>query len=136
MINQFKVKQAFMAAINNAATLLSFDVIELDDSVKRPLDKITLSPFMLGAAPETIGLSDDSPDLQLGAYQIGIYTPKSKSENLTLAVAEQVKPYFSRGDWLEAGGQWCRVKETSQSEIMQDDTHRKVFLTVYYSVIA
>jgi hypothetical protein len=137
MINKFNIAKALL---DNAQTISNDNsyllVPDGEEYTKKPSETY-IQEMPLYGDDESIGISDDSSDIQFGIYQINVNTPKAeegaKWSGLTIAGVYQTG--FAKGLTLSFGGQSLRIKNTSLAGMQQNDTHFIHILSITFSVI-
>ena len=137
MINKFNIAKALFDKAEQVSTDNSYLLIAQGEKYEPNPNDAYIEEKPLFGDDNSIGLSDDSSDIQFGIYQINVNTPKvekgGKWSGLNIAGVYQVA--FSKGLELSFGGQTLRIKSTTVKPMKMNDTHFTHILSVVYSVI-
>jgi hypothetical protein len=135
MINKFNISKALR---DNAKTIADANSVKLVSNGELYDPDINLGyveEIALYGKDTSIGLADESSDIQFGIYQININTPKTKTKWSGLKLADIFNAGFSKGLELTYNGQMVRIKNTTFEPMMQNDTHLIHILSINFSVI-
>ena len=137
MINKFNIAKALLNKAKQVSTDNGYLLIPESQKHEPSPGETYAQEMVLYGDDNSIGISDNSSDVQFGIYQLNINTPKSESggkwSGLTISSVYQAG--FSKGLELAFGGQSLKIKSASLSTMMQNDTHYIHILSVKYSVI-
>ncbi len=132
------------ALINEAKIITDANSITLVTSDGKTEDGERFSPdvndpyvqeFVLFGDDTSVGLANDSSDIQIGIYQLSIHSPKTKSKFIGLDIAVLLKNHFVRGLEPTFNGQKAVVIVSSLSGLMPTETFNVYHLSITFSVI-
>lgn len=137
MINKKNIAQALVLQANTIASLNTYIFITQGEQYEQNINDTYIEEMPLFGDDNSIGISDNSSDIQFGIYQLNIYTPKSNDGGRWegLEIADVYQAGFAKGLEIEQGGQVVRIKSTSLAVMQQTKDHFKHILSVAYSVI-
>ena len=135
-INKFDIAKALRNAAKtvsdaNSYTLIGEGVIYSPD----PNDTF-VQEFVLYGDDNPLGVADNSSDIQIGIYQLNINVPKNQSKWVALEIIGVFDTAFPKGLELTFNSQMLRVKASSLSPQLENETHLIDILSVTFSVIA
>lgn len=137
MVNKFNIAKALFNEAEQVSTANSYLLIPQGEKHESNPNETYIEEFPLFGDDNSIGLSDNSSDIQLGIYQINVNTPKAQAGGKWsgLNIAGVYQAAFSKGLELTFGGQMLRIKNTTVKPMDMDDTHFTHVLSIVYSVI-
>lgn len=137
MINEFNLAKALKDRLTIAGTALSVDVKSTTDGYDPATNESLFVEHLMNGNNTPIGLQNATKDLQYGIYQVNVKTPISGNNKWScLKLRDDLASYFPRGLTLESGGQSVLIRFVDSSDIMPDDTHFNIYLSINYSIIA
>lgn len=137
MINKFSIAKALRDQAATIATINSFTLVGNGEGFTPDVNQTYIQEITLYGDDNTIGVADDSSDIQIGVYQMSVYTPKSEdgAKWAGLQIINIFQIGFPKGLELTFDNQTVRVRNASLSSMMQDDTHLIHHLSIVFSVI-
>ena len=137
MINKFNLAKALFDNVKAIADTNSFLLIANGDDYETNPNETFLQEIVLYGDDVSLGVSNNSSDIQLGIYQVNINTPKAQegSKWLGLQMAGIIQSGFAKGNKLTFGSQLVTIKSTTLESMFQNDTHMVHILSIKYSVI-
>lgn len=138
MINKFSLAKALYDNAKFIADNNGYNLVAEMESYTSDPNEAYLTEAVLYGPDNTIGLADCSNDIQLGIYQINIYTPKANqgAKWQGLQIGGVIQAGFSKGTQLTHNDQMVRIKNTSLIPLGEDDTHLITILSINYSIIS
>jgi len=84
----------------------------------------------------SIGLAGSSSDIQIGIYQLSVYSPKIDPKWTGLRIVDLLQTHFVRTLEPTFNGQKSVIVDSSIGPMMNDDSHFVHHLSIRFSVIA
>jgi len=137
MINKFNIAKSLFNKAKAVSDDNSYLLIPEGESYKKDPNTTHIEEMVIYGDDNSVGISDDSSDIQFGIYQINVYTPKAEEGGKWsgLQIAGVYQAEFSKGLELSFGGQTVRLKNATVQPMIQNDTHFVHVLSIVYSVI-
>lgn len=135
MISEFSIAKALRDKADIVATAIPVTLTGADVGFKPKPDQTYVEERVGYGPTNSVGISDSSSDLQIGIYQLSTFTPKTEPKWNGLDITDKLALGFPKGTELIHNSQMVRIKESSLTPMMQNDTHLIHVLTVTYSVI-
>ncbi len=136
MINKFNISKALFDKAEQVSTDNSYLLIAEGQKHESDPNETYIEEKVLYGSDDSVGLSDDSSDIQIGIYQINVNTPQAEKGGkwAGLEIAGVYQSEFSKGLTLSFGGQSLRIKNASVIPMAQSKTHYIHILSIVYSV--
>jgi hypothetical protein len=135
-------KRLILKALRDNLTHVCLEIGEnfKDKRETSPLlaDEVAIFDDLLLNDDRSIGLADNSSDMQMGIYQVSIYIPRtfqSNSEWSGLAISDRIQAGFAKGKELCEDGQLTRIKNSKTNELDPVETHFIWAVSIKFSVI-
>jgi hypothetical protein len=135
MINEFNLAKALRDKAQEIATANSYTLVANGEGFAPEVGETYIEEIVLYGNNDTIGMPNDSSDIQIGIYQININTPINESKWAGLAIVNVINPEFPKGLKLTFGGQLVVIKTTTLEPMQKNDTHLIHILSISFSVI-
>jgi len=137
MINKFDLSKALFDHAKSIAVANSLKLVPDGEEYETKPDETYLREFVLFGKDDSIGLSDNSKDIQFGIYQINIYIPKifEGSKWLALKTSEYFQSGFKKGTTLTRNNQSVRMKNSYLNRLDPERDHFVYALSIQYSII-
>lgn len=137
MINKFNIAKALFDKAEQVSNDNSYLLIAEGQKHESEPNETYVEERVLYGGDNSVGLGDDSSDIQFGIYQINVNTPKAEKGGkwAGLKIASVYQTEFIKGLTLSFDGQGLRIKSTSVAKMMQSKTHYIHILSIVYSVI-
>ena len=137
MISKFDLAKALYEQAKLIAGSNSYLLIPNGEAFEPDPNATYIQEFPLYGDDTPRGIEDDSPDMQIGIYQLSINTPKSNegSNWQALAIAKVLQLGFGRGTELIFNQQMVRMRSSSLTQLDDDDTHKIYALSITFTVI-
>jgi len=137
MINKFNLAKALLDNAEAISVANSFLLIPDGEAHDPNPNETFIQEKPLYGPDNSVGLADNSSDIQIGIYQININTPKAQEGGKWsgLQIAGVFQAGFNKGLQLTFGGQMLRIKNTNIEKMDENDTHFIHILSVVFSVI-
>ena len=101
-------------------------------------DEVAIFDDLLLSPDRSLGLADNSSDIQKGIYQVSIYIPRTFQSNAdwsAMAISDRIQTGFKKGLELCEDGQMTRMKNSRVNELDPIDTHFIYAVSINFSVI-
>lgn len=137
MINKFNIAKSLLDKAKQVSSDNSYLLIPDGESYTSEPNTTYIEEKVLYGDDLSVGISDNSSDIQFGIYQLNVMTPKAEEGGKWsgLQIAGVYQTEFSKGLELSFGGQMLRLKNASVKPMGQNDTHFMHVLSVEFSVI-
>ena len=137
MISTFNIAKALFDKARQVSTDNSYLLIPQGEKHEPDPNETYIEEIPLYGDDNSIGLADNSSDIQFGIYQINVNTPKAQAGGKwsSANIADIYKAAFSKGLELTFGGQMLRIKNTTVKPLDMNDTHFTHVLSITFSVI-
>lgn len=137
MIDKFNIAKALFDKAEQVSNDNSYILIAEGESHESNPNETYVKEMVIYGDDNSVGLSDNSSDIQFGIYQLMINTPKSEEGGKWsgLKIAGVYQSDFVKGLELSFGGQMIRLKNSSVKPMGSDNTHFMHILSMVYSVI-
>lgn len=134
MINKFDLAKA----LNNQAKIVtdanSWVLVANGQDFTPDVNNIHVREFVL-YGDDNGGLANDSSDIQIGIYQLSVYTPKTLTKWRGLQVIDILQASFSKGLKLIFNNQMVVIINSSLEHMDINDNHIIHHLSIRFSVI-
>lgn len=134
-INKFDLAKALRNEAKTVADNNSYTLVGEDERFEPDPDTTYIKESVLFGDDNSVGLSDNSSDIQIGIYQIDVNIPKNQSKWVALEIAGVFETAFFKGLKLTFNSQFLKIKTSSLSNEMENDTHLFYVLSIIFSVI-
>ena len=135
MISKFNIAKALKDQAQFVADNNSYTLVARGQKFTPSVNSMHVEETTLFGDDNSVGISDDSSDVQIGIYQLSIHTPKVESKWSGLEVVDIFSVSFKKGLELSFRAQLLRIKNSSLGPMFENDTHYIHFLSIEYSVI-
>lgn len=144
MISNFKIAKALRDRAKVVADANSYPLVTNGQNYQNDADGLYIEESVLFGDDNSIGISDNSSNIQIGIYQLSVNIPKNKTKWTGLEVIDVLKASFTKGLELTHDGQTLRIKNLLVSPISRtaapasmfdSETHYVYNLSIEYSVI-
>jgi len=137
MINKFNIAKALFNEAEQVSNDNSYLLIPEGKKHKQDPNETYIEEKVIYGGDNSVGISDDSSDIQFGIYQLNIHTPQAEKGGkwAGLEIAGVYQTEFIKGLKLSLDGQSLRIKSTSVMPMNQSKTHYIHILSIVYSVI-
>ena len=137
MINKYSISKALYDNTKQVSTANGFLLIANGKAYTPSPNDVYVQEMTIYGDDNSVGIADNSSDIQMGIYQININTPKALTGGKWqgLQMVDIYQAGFSKGLELTFNGQMLRIKSAKLSTMMQSDTHFIHILSIAYSVI-
>lgn len=135
MISKFNIAKALIDQAQVVADANTYLLIPRGKQFTPEVNVMHVEEYVLYGDDNSVGLSDNSSDIQFGIYQLSIHTPKTETKWNGLSVVDIFQASFVKGLQLTSGGQMLRIKSSALGPMFQNDTHFIHILSITYSVI-
>jgi hypothetical protein len=135
MINKFNLAKALRDQSDIVATANSYVLVGNGEGFESDVDASHIEEIVLYNDDDSVGLGNNSSDIQIGIYQLSVHSPKSEKKWAGLVIIGVLNDHFVRGLKPSFGGQEVIIETASLSPMMQNDTHLIHHLSVKFSVI-
>lgn len=136
MISIFDIAKA----LRNQAVIVtdanSLKLVGNGESFSPDVNQSHVEEIVVFGDDNSVGLSNDSSDIQIGFYQLSVHTPIHENKWAGMVIIGILKSSFTKGLKLTFNSQLVIITNRSTSQIMPNDTHNVLHLTINYSVIA
>ena len=135
MINKFDIAKALKDQASIIATANSYILISTSEPNPGDVNGAYIAEFTLFGDDNPLGIADTSSDMQLGIYQLSVHEPKTSSKWAALAKIGILQTGFARGLQMTYNSQMVRTKNSTISQLQQNNTHFIYHLSIGFSVI-
>jgi hypothetical protein len=137
MIDKFNLAKALLDNSEVISVANSYLLIPDGEAYASNPNETFIQEKTLYGPDNSVGLSDDSSDFQIGLYQVTINTPKAQEGGKWsgLQIAGVFQAGFNKGLELTFGGQMLRIKNATIEGMDENDTHFIHILSITFSVI-
>ena len=137
MINSFSIVKALLDKAQQVADDNSYLLIPHGKSYKPDVNTAYIEEFTLFNESISIGMADNSSDIQMPIYQLNINTPRSNvgARFMGLIITGVYQEAFKKGTQLTFNGQMIRAKDAKVTQAAVHDTHLTHILSIEFSVI-
>ena len=137
MINKFNIAKALFNEAEQVSNDNSYLLIPEGEKHESEPNESYIEEMVLYGDDNSVGLSDNSSDIQFGIYQINVNTPRVEEGGKWsgLKISGIYQAAFSKGLTLSFGGQNLRVKNSTLKPMDIKETHFTHVLSIVFSVI-
>lgn len=137
MINKFNIAKALFDQAELVSTNNSYLLIAEGENHESQPNETFIKEKVVYGDDNSVGLSDVSSDIQLGIYQLNVYTPQAEigGKWSGLNIAGVYSSAFNKGLSLSFGGQNLRIKNASVMPMDKNETHYIHIISIVYSVV-
>lgn len=135
MISKFNLAKALRDEAKVVTDANNYVLVGNGEEFEPDVNESHIEEIVLYNDDETIGLANNSKDIQIGIYQLSVYSPKTKSKWTGLQIVDVLAAHFTRGLKPEFNGQQIVIETSSLSPMMQTETHLVHHLSIKFSVI-
>lgn len=137
MINKNDLAMALLTKANEIATTNSYTLIPFGMQYNPNASDTYITESCLFGDDNSIGMANNSSDIQFGVYQISIYTPKTDvaCRWSGLEIADKFTCHFAMGLKLTYNAQTVEIIKASLTTPRLSDTHLAHILSVRFNVI-
>lgn len=134
-ISKFDLAKALRDKAKLVADANSYTLIGEGVSFSTDPNATFIQEFVLYGDDNPVGVSDTSSDIQIGIYQLNINVPKNQSKWVALEIIGVLDTAFPKGLELTFNSQMLRIKSSSLSPQLENDTHLIDILSITFSII-
>jgi hypothetical protein len=135
MISKFDLAKA----LRNQAVIVtdanSLRLVGNGESFSPDVNESHVEEIVLYGDDNTVGVGNDSSDVQVGIYQLSAHTPIAQQKWAGLSIVDILAASFTKGLKLTFNSQLVIIMESSIAQMMTNDTHNIHHLSVRFSVI-
>lgn len=135
MISKFDLAKALRDQATIVATANSYTLVGNGEGFEPDVNASHIEEIVLYNDDESIGLANNSSDIQLGVYQLSVHSPKTQTKWIGLQIIDVLSTHFVMGLKPSFNGQQVVIKKASLSPMMQNNTHIIHHLSITFSVI-
>lgn len=135
MISKFDVAKALRDQAKIVTDANSLVLVGNGEGFEPDVEKSHIEEIVLYGNDFSVGLADESSDIQVGIYQLSVHSPKTEPKWVGLEIIDILQASFVKGLQLTFNGQMVRIKTSSLATMMQSETHFIYHLSIEFSVI-
>lgn len=135
MISKFNLAKALRNEAKIVADANSITLVGNGEGFSPDVNQTFIEEIVLFGDDNSVGLGDESSDVQFGIYQLSVHSPINQTKWAGLQIIDILSAHFVRGLKPIFGGQKAVVTTASVSPMMKSETHLIFHLSVTFSVI-
>jgi len=135
MINVFDLAKALRNEAKIVTDANSFTLVGNGEGFEPDVNQSHIEEIVLYGDDDSVGLGNDSSDIQIGIYQLSVHSPKNDTKWAGLKIVGVLKDHFVRGLKPIFNSQMVVIETSSLAPMMQNDTHIIHHLSIEFSVI-
>lgn len=135
MIDEFDLAKALRDQADIVAAANSYTLVGNGEGFEPDVNALYIEEIVLYGNNESIGLANNSSDIEIGIYQLSVHSPKTQPKWVGLQVVGVLKAHFVRGLKPSFNGQQAIIETSSLAPMMHNDTHLIHHLSITFSVI-
>lgn len=135
MIGKFNLAKAFRNEADIVADANSYTLVGNGQGFTPDVNESHIEEIVLFGDDESVGLGNNSSNVQFGIYQLSVHSPIHDKKWTGLQIIDVLSAHFKRGLEPAFGGQKAVVTIASVAPMMKNDTHLIFHLSITFSVI-
>lgn len=135
MISKFNLAKALRNEAKIVADANSITLVGNGEGFSPDVNQTFVEEIVLFGDDSSVGLGDESSDLQFGIYQLSVHSPINQTKWAGLQIIDILSAHFVRGLKPIFGGQQAVVTIASVAPMMKSETHLVFHLSITFSVI-